>query len=97
MKPVEIYVKEDCAACARARQLLMLKGALFREIDITFAEDRRQEMLERTGGRTETPQVFIGGEFIGNYDALKTLEERGELDRKLSWTGDPDDLRQNRV
>jgi glutaredoxin 3 len=97
MKPVEIYVKEDCRLCARARQLLMKKGALFQEFDITFAEDQAQRMVERSGGQKTAPQIFIGGEHIGGFEELAELEERGELDAKLSWTGDPDDVHQNRV
>lgn len=97
MKPVTIYVKEGCKFSARARQLLMSKGALFNEKDITFADDLRHEMIERSDGSDTTPQIFIGEEHIGGYEELRTLDETGELPRKLSYTGDPDDLRQNRA
>lgn len=97
MKPVTIYVKEGCKFSARARQLLMSKGALFNEKDITFADDLRHEMIERSQGKDTTPQIFIGEEHIGGYEELRTLDETGELPRKLSYTGNPDDLRQNRA
>lgn len=96
MKPVEIFVKEGCKFSARARQLLMSRGALFNERDITFADDLRQEMVRRSGRET-TPQIFLGDEHIGGYEELKKLDESGELARKLSYTGDPDDLHQNHV
>lgn len=96
MKPVEIFVKEGCKFSARARQLLMSRGALFNERDITFADDLRQEMVRRSGRET-TPQIFLADEHIGGYEELKQLDESGELARKLSYTGDPDDLHQNRV
>ena len=96
MKPVEIFVKEGCKFSARARQLLMSKGALFTERDITFADDLRREMVGRSGRET-TPQIFIGGEHIGGYEELKRLDEAGLLEAKLSWTGDPADIRQNHV
>ncbi len=96
MKPVLIYVEEGCKYAARARQLLMANGALFHEKDITYAEDLRREMIERSGQQT-TPQIFIGDEHIGGYDDLQKLEQSGELAKKLSWTGNPDDLRSSHV
>lgn len=96
MKPVLIYVEEGCKYAARARQLLMANGALFHEKDITYAEDLRREMIERSGQKT-TPQIFIGDEHIGGYDDLQKLEQSGELAKKLSWTGNPDDLRSSHV
>ena len=96
MKPVEIFVKQGCKFSARTRQLLMSKGALFTERDITFADDLRREMVGRSGRET-TPQIFIGGEHIGGYEELRRLDESGQLEAKLSWTGDPADVRQNHV
>ena len=96
MKPVEIFVREGCKFSARARQLLMSKGALFTERDITFADDLRREMVGRSGRET-TPQIFIGSEHIGGYEELRRLAEAGELEAKLSWTGDPADVRQNHI
>jgi glutaredoxin 3 len=90
MKPVEIYVKQGCKYSARARQLLMSKGAAFKEIDITFAEDRKREMVGRAG-KESTPQIFIAGEHLGGFDELQDLDRKGELERMLTWTGDPAD------
>lgn len=96
MKPVEIFVKDACKFSSRTRQLLMSKGALFTERDITFADDLRREMVRRSGRET-TPQIFIGGEHIGGYEELRRLEDAGKLDAKLSWTGNPADVRQNHI
>ena len=96
MKPVEIFVKEGCKFSARARQLLMSKGVLFTERDITFADDLRRDMVTRSGRET-TPQIFIGGEHIGGFEELQKLEDSKQLDSRLSWTGDPADLRTNHV
>lgn len=96
MKPVELFVKEGCKFSARARQLLMSKGVLFNERDITFADDVRQEMVHRSKKET-TPQVFIGGEHIGGYEELRALDESGELPRRLSYSGNPDDLHTTHV
>ncbi len=97
MKPVTIYVKEGCKFSARARQLLMAKGALFNEKDISFADDLREEMVRRSGGKDTTPQIFIGDEHIGGFEELQKIEASGELAKKLSYSGDPDDLRTSHV
>ena len=45
---------------------------------------RRAEMIERAGGRTTVPQVFIDGQHIGGSDDLAALDKRGGLDPLLS-------------
>ena len=45
---------------------------------------RRDEMIERSGGRRTVPQIFIGGRHIGGYDDLSALDKTGELDRLLA-------------
>ena len=49
-----------------------------------FEAGRREEMIERSGGRRTVPQIFIDGRHIGGYDDLSTLDRSGELDRLLA-------------
>ena len=79
MAKVEIYTKAFCPYCARAMQLLGSKGVTPDDYDITMGGPRRAEMVERSGGRTTVPQVFIDGRHIGGSDDLAALEARGEL------------------
>jgi glutaredoxin 3 len=81
---VEIYTQPWCAFCARARNLLESKGATFREIDAPQGSPERAEAIERSGGRTTVPQIFIYGLHIGGSDELRGLERSGELDRLLA-------------
>jgi len=83
MSTIEIYSSMMCPYCYRAKQLLDAKGVAYEEIDVMMQGGRRREMVERSGGRTSVPQIFIGGEHIGGCDDLYRLEEQGELDRKL--------------
>lgn len=80
---VEIYTNPMCPYCARAKSLLAKKGVTFEEIDIWATPDRRPEMIQRAGGRTSVPQVFIAGEHIGGCDDLHDLDAQGGLDPKL--------------
>jgi len=82
MSDIEIYTKEWCPYCTRAKVLLRSKGLEFREVDITAGGNLEREMVERAGLRT-VPQIFIDGQSVGGYDALATLNATGDLDRRL--------------
>ncbi|WP_022672100.1 glutaredoxin 3 [Novosphingopyxis baekryungensis] len=84
MKKVEIYTKFTCGFCHRAKSLLSGKGVTFDEYDITMGGPKREEMLERSGGGSTVPQIFIGGEHIGGSDDLAALERAGKLDAMLA-------------
>lgn len=79
MARVEIYTKFMCPYCARAKKLLEAKGADYEEIEISMSGDRREEMIQRAGGRTTVPQIFIDGRHIGGSDDLAELEHGGRL------------------
>jgi glutaredoxin 3 len=81
---VEIYTKFGCPYCLRAKRLLTAKNVAFEEYDITLGGPQRVEMIERAGGRTTVPQIFIGGSHIGGSDDLVDLEDRGALDPLLA-------------
>ena len=83
MAEVELYTTMFCPYCARARALLERKGVTYADIDILAEPARRGEMIQRAGGRTTVPQIFINGEHIGGSDELVALDRAGELDAKL--------------
>ncbi len=83
MAPVVVYTKPFCPYCARAMALLERKAVAFEEIVASMDAEKRQEMRERSGGRTTYPQIFIGDRHIGGCDDLMALEQAGELDGLL--------------
>jgi glutaredoxin 3 len=83
MAEVEIYTTPLCPYCWRAKSLLNEKGVAFVEIDLWVRPERRAEMVERAGGRTTVPQIFVDGRLLGGADELAALETRGELDALL--------------
>ncbi len=83
MTSVEIYTTRYCPYCHWAKELFSRKGVSFREIDVTTDRTMRQQMIERTDGRTTVPQVFIGSRHIGGCDDLYALEDAGKLDPLL--------------
>ncbi|TDR95034.1 glutaredoxin 3 [Enterovirga rhinocerotis] len=84
MPPITIYTKSWCPYCQAAKQLLTAKGAAFDEIEISGKEAERAEMVQRAGGRTTVPQIFIGDRHVGGFDDLNALDRRGELDPLLA-------------
>jgi glutaredoxin 3 len=83
MARVEIYSTMFCGYCARAKGLFEKKGVDYVNIDIIEDSAKRDEMIERSGGRQTVPQIFIDGEHIGGSDDLYALERAGKLDAKL--------------
>jgi glutaredoxin 3 len=84
MAHVEIYTKTFCPYCARAKKLLGDKNVSFEEYEISMGGEKRQEMIQRAGGRTTVPQIFIGGQHVGGSDDLAALERDGKLDALLN-------------
>jgi glutaredoxin 3 len=83
MTPITIYTKSWCPYCAAAKDLLGQKGAAFDEIDIEKRPEARQEMIQKAGGRSSVPQIFIGERHVGGFDDLNALDGRGQLDALL--------------
>ncbi len=83
MTSVEIYTKPTCGFCHAAKRLLSSKGIAMVEIDLAREPQRRAEMIQRAGGRTTVPQVFLGETHVGDCTELYRLERAGELDGLL--------------
>ncbi len=84
MVKVEIYTSPFCGFCFEAKELLVDKGAKFKEINIVSEPERRNEMLERSNGQQTVPQIFVDDYHIGGCDDLYSLNARGKLDKLLS-------------
>jgi glutaredoxin 3 len=41
-------------------------------------------MIQKAGGRSTVPQIFIGEKHVGGCDDLYALDDRGELQRLLA-------------
>lgn len=77
---VVMYAKRTCPYCHRAASLLRERGVTDMET-ILIDQDpaRRPEMIERAGGRTTVPQIFINGQHVGGSDDLAALDRAGKL------------------
>lgn len=82
MAVIEIYTKQTCPFCHRAKALLQQKGVSYKEIAIDQAPDQRAVMIERSG-RTTVPQIFIDNQHIGGCDDLFAMDASAGLDPLL--------------
>lgn len=83
MADVVIYTKPGCPYCTAAKALLTKKGVDFTEIVASNDPEKKQEMIQKSGGRMTFPQVFVGEKHIGGSDDLHALDARGGLDPLL--------------
>ena len=83
MKKVVIYTGPMCNFCSAAKHLLNKKKVSYTEFDIAVDPSKRQEMQEKTNGARTIPQIFIGETYVGGYEELKAIDNKGELDSLL--------------
>ena len=68
---VEIYTKDFCIWCDRAKDLLNSHSIDFNEIDLSD-DDSRTKFYENIGNNVKTvPQIFIDGQRVGGYQDLR--------------------------
>lgn len=83
MAKIEVYSKDWCPYCTKAKALLRSKQLEYEEIDITSDAEGEQKMVTRSQRRT-VPQIFIDERPVGGYDDLAQLNATGELNRLLN-------------
>ncbi len=84
MAEVVLYTKPGCPYCTAAKALLDKKGVDFTEIVASNDPEKKQEMIQKSGGRMTFPQVFVGDKHLGGSDDLHALDARGGLDPLLA-------------
>ena len=83
MAKIDIYTQPWCPYCERAVHILTTKGVEVREINAPRGSQARDEAVQRSGGRSTVPQIFIGERHIGGCDELVALDRAGKLDPLL--------------
>ena len=79
MAYVEVYSKDYCPYCTKAKQLLEQLNVDFVEIDLTAEPAKFDELLERRPSARTVPQIFINNQGIGGCDDLYALFDSGQL------------------
>ena len=84
MAEITIYTRPMCGFCVRAVALLKKKGVNITEIDAGWDAAKKKEMIQRSGGASTYPQIFVGDVHIGGCDDLLHLEQASKLDAMLA-------------
>lgn len=66
---VAILTREGCSFCAKAKELLAVRGYRYAEIKLPHTE--RSRALGAIAGANTVPQVFINGQHIGGWEELE--------------------------
>lgn len=68
---IEVYGKEDCTYCSRAKSLLDSKNLPYEYYDVEIDDELNEFSAHRAGGYRKVPRIFIDNQFIAGYDGLR--------------------------
>jgi len=74
MVHVEIYTKNTCSFCAKAKAWFKTHEISYEEHDVSTAA-KFSEMKTRLPEARTVPQILMDGHLIGGYDTLMQYEE----------------------
>ena len=77
-KKITLYTTEKCSSCLRAKALLTQRALPFEEVNLSRDPDGRSALVKRTGMLT-FPQVLVGDEALGGFEALAAADRDGRL------------------
>lgn len=80
---IVIYTADNCPYCKMAKKLLSSKGLRYLEINIANDSEKRNALIQKTGGQRTIPQIFINEQHIGGYSDLSKLNIQGKLEAIL--------------
>ena len=85
MSKVEIYTKNRCSYCDKAKEYFNANKITFSEYNIFKNPKYLNEMLKRSNGYKTMPQIFINNNHIGGYNDLKKIIISGEIKHLIKF------------
>ena len=83
MSRIEIYTRNSCIFCDRAKDIFKSKNLSFIEYNVYTYPNYLDEMLKRSKGQKTMPQIFINNHHLGGYDQLKNLINNGKFEKMI--------------
>ena len=80
---VEIYSKDYCPYCDKAKALFEQLGVAWQEKRVDLQPEFREELLQRVPSARTMPQIFIHGQHVGGCDDLYALHQANSLQELL--------------
>ena len=84
MSKIEIYTRNACTPCYRAKEFFKSKNLLFSEYNVWINPNYLDEMLKRSKGQRTMPQIFINNKHIGGFYDLKILIDQGIFETMIN-------------
>lgn len=63
---ITVYTTQTCSYCVMLKKYLNMKNVEFETVDVTNNEEKRQELLDRTGLMT-VPITQKGDEYVAGF------------------------------
>jgi glutaredoxin len=88
MKRFDVYTKQGCPWCDKAKHLLQTKGYTYNErvVGVSTSKDEIQARIDSLGINTQVrtvPQIFLidsfGDKYIGGFDDLQRQVNDGSV------------------
>ena len=73
MNKIEIYTRNLCSFCDRAKNIFKSKKLSYIEYNIYEKPEYLKLMLKRSNGQKTMPQIFINDHHVGGFEHLKEL------------------------
>lgn len=70
-----IWSKDGCPYCEQAKQLISQSGIEYEVRNISGDDWSKEQLLEAVPGAKTVPQIFMHGEYVGDYRALLVYYE----------------------
>jgi glutaredoxin 3 len=80
---IEIYGRDNCPFCDKAKSLCDNKGYRYVYHDINSDETIRLAFEERSSNAKTVPQIFVGNHKLGGFDDFERIERAGVIQRML--------------
>ena len=84
MSKIEIYTRDSCVFCDRAKYFFKSKNLSYIEYNVYEDPIQLEIMLKKSNGQKTMPQIFIDDKSIGGCDELYELEKEDKLDLLLN-------------
>ena len=77
-----VWSKDGCSYCEQAKAMLKRSGITYEERNLSSGEWSVDQLREMVPGAKTVPQIFLYGEYVGNYNALCEYYDNHNL-----WAG----------
>ena len=90
---IMVYAKgeKNMAMCGFSQRVMMVFNSLGMDYSVRsiFSDAELKPALAAFTNWPTTPQIFIGGEFVGGCDIVTEMYQAGELQEQLKKTASP--------